>query len=400
MTRAGHRWWVGLCLSLLPVAACAQTAGVFAVFSTSLGRFTCYLDPARAPRTVANFVGLAEGSNAWLNLGTGEDMHTRFFDGTIFHRVVAGFVIQGGGQRVGSSFSGPGYSFRDEFSPELRHASNGILAMANSGPNSQGSQFYITVTPSYSGGDDRYSIFGHVSEGMDVVQAINGVSTTNDQPLVDVVLSNVTIVRIGPEAEAFDCRAWGLPAVGGGKSSLERVGTNLYVNFGRFTNSVCTLFRSTNWLAWTSAPLSFQTNAQPTNRIDVTGTMGETPFQAFSMAQVAYPDPIYIPISVPGRSFHMAFSSLGVSFDHWLGDGGTGTWRLVSSGVTNTGKIAYYSWTPAPYVGQLYIIYDVLYPMIYDCAYDGAGSTSNRVRQTVYQPPSYPVYYGTFTNGP
>ncbi len=323
------------------VPARAQGDGIYAVFNTSMGSFTCYLDHVRAPRTVANFIALAEGSNAWLNLNTGQDMHSRVYDGTIFHRVVSNFVIQGGGQAVGTSFRGPGYSFRDEFSPELRHNSNGILAMANSGPNTQGSQFYITATPSYSSGDDLYTIFGHVSAGSDVVQRINHVPVSNQRPLVDVVLSNVTIVRIGSEAKAFDCMAHGLPVVGGTEAGLLKDEAKYYLAFSQFTNSSYDVFYATNLEgAWSTTALPFQTNAMATNRVDVTGLVTNAPVRFFNVAQVCYPDPIYTPSGVVGRSFHMLFKTSGTRFSQWLDENGTGTWSiLLSGGGSGSGNI-------------------------------------------------------------
>lgn len=378
----------------------AQDDGLYAVFQTSLGSFTCSLDHVRAPRTVANFVALAEGSNAWLNLNTGEDLHTRFYDGTIFHRVVSNFVIQGGGQSAGGSFQGPGYSFRDEFSPELRHNTNGVLAMANAGLNTQGSQFYITMVTNYSSGDDLYTIFGRVAAGMDVVQRINYVAVSNQRPVTDVVLSNVTIVRVGAEAAAFDCMAHGLPAAGGTEAGLERTAANWFVTFNRLTNSTYNLFYATNlWGAWNSGALAFQTNAQAGSLVDVTELVTNAPARFFNVAQVRYPDPIYTPSSVVGRAFHMLFRSSGTQFSQWLGENGTGSWRFVTtSGVTNSGAILFYAWSQAPLYGQLYVAYDVLVPMLYTYAYDAAPPASNRMSQYIYA--SATTLYGSYTNSP
>jgi cyclophilin family peptidyl-prolyl cis-trans isomerase len=382
------------------VPARAQGDGLFAVFNTSLGSFTCYLDHVRAPRTVANFIALAEGSNAWLNLNNGQEVHSRFYDGTIFHRVVSNFVIQGGGQPVGATFRGPGYSFRDEFSPALRHNSNGILAMANSGLNTQGSQFYITATPSYSSGDDVYTIFGHVSAGSDVVQRINYVPVSSQRPLADVVLSNVTILRVGPDAEAFDCMAQGLPAVGGTEVGLTKDDTKYHVTFSQLTNSIYNAFYATNLDgAWSTTQLPFQTNAMPTNRLDVTELVTNAPSRFFQIAQVQYPDPVYTPSSVVGRSFHMLFKTSGTRFSQWLGENGTGTWSYVTTGgFTTNGAILSYSWSQSPYIGQLYVDYDTLYTMLYTYAYDVASPASNRMSQYIYFTGS--TFYGTYTNGP
>ena len=379
-------------LSMGVFQAPAADPGIYAVFVTSLGGFTCRLEQAHAPRTTANFVGLAEGSNVWVDFRTGENKLEPYYDGTIFHRVVSNFVIQGGARQVGDSMEGPGYSFRDEFYSELKHDSAGVLSMANSGPNTQASQFFVTIVTNYSSGDGKYSVFGHVTDGMDVVQAINRVPVTNERPIVDVVLSNVVIVRVGAEAEAFDTSACGLPVVTGTTSGLRRSATNLCVTFSRFTNSVPYFFFSSNLVSWSGAELAFTTSAVSEVRYDVTRMMTNAHRQFFHMTQINYPAPVYTPVSPEGWSFHMYFPDYAGTFDLWLYGNSTGTWRYGAG----SGSILYYNWTPGAYLGRLYVVYDILYPMLYDCAFDTPGS--NRVRQTVYSSPSA-QYWGTYTNG-
>src|SRR5436190_15991169 len=124
----------------------AQTNGIFADFTTSKGNFSCQLDYTNAPKAVANFISLATGSRSWLDLPTGRARTNAFYDGLKFHRVIAGFMVQGGSPK-GDGSDGPGYAFRDEFSAALRFDRFGRLAMANSGKDSNGSQFFITVAP-------------------------------------------------------------------------------------------------------------------------------------------------------------------------------------------------------------------------------------------------------------
>lgn len=390
---------LGVCCFLAaPCVASALSDGVYAVFVTGMGGFTCRLEHVRAPRTTANFVGLAEGSNAWVHLNTGQDMRAPFFNGGIFHRVVSNFVIQGGGQQVGSSFGGPGYSFRDEFHPELRHDTTGILAMANSGPNSQGSQFYITLT-SFASGDDKYSIFGRVLDGMEVVQAIGNVTLdSGSRPLVDVVLSNVTILRVGTEARQFDTSAYGLPRVGGTTVGIKRT-SGCFVTFDQDTNCSYHFVYSSNLVSWSRAELGFDTNAVPSAVLDVTVISTSCPMYFFSLAQVSHPAPIYTPMSANNRSFHMTFTS-GSTLDHWMGNNGTGTWKYVRLGETYTGRILYSAWTPKAWLGQLYAQYDSYWPpCLYDFAYDAPGS--NRFRQVVYDPVYGPLsFYGSYSNAP
>ena len=167
---------------------------VYAHFDTSMGKFTAELFESKTPKTVANFAGLAEGAKEWKHPGTGEKSTKPYYDGIIFHRIIDGFVIQGG-DPLGQGYGGPGYQFEDEFHPDLRHDRVGILSMANAGPNTNGSQFFITLGPTPHL-DRRHSVFGAVVEGLDVVEKIGKVKTDrNDRPVTPVVMNSVTIER-------------------------------------------------------------------------------------------------------------------------------------------------------------------------------------------------------------
>jgi peptidyl-prolyl cis-trans isomerase A (cyclophilin A) len=157
---------------------------IYAAFDTTEGRFKIRLFADKAPKTVENFVSLAEGAK------TGKP----FYDGTIFHRVIPDFMIQGGCPE-GTGRGGPGYRFNDEFHPELRHSRPGLLSMANAGPNTNGSQFFVTVaaTPWL---DNRHSIFGEVTEGYDVVEKISlAPRNPQDRPLKEIKITSVKIER-------------------------------------------------------------------------------------------------------------------------------------------------------------------------------------------------------------
>ena len=164
-----------------------------AVFTTSEGAFTVRLFDQEAPQTVANFVGLAEGTKEWTDPKTGKKVTRPFYDGLTFHRVIDGFMIQGGCP-LGTGTGGPGYKFGDEFSPKLRHGKAGILSMANSGPGTNGSQFFITLAPT-TWLDNKHSVFGEVVEGMDVVEKIGSVKTSKpgDRPVKPIVVESVEI---------------------------------------------------------------------------------------------------------------------------------------------------------------------------------------------------------------
>jgi len=158
-----------------------------AVFDTSLGKFDVELFAKECPEMVWNFVNLAEGRQNTEKGGN-------FYDGLKFHRVIDGFMLQGGCP-LGTGTGGPGYQFGDEFDPSLRHDDQGVLSMANAGPGTNGSQFFITLAPTPHL-DDRHSVFGKVTSGLDVVKKIGSVKTgAMDRPIEAVILNSVTIER-------------------------------------------------------------------------------------------------------------------------------------------------------------------------------------------------------------
>jgi peptidyl-prolyl cis-trans isomerase A (cyclophilin A) len=174
--------------------ATAVPTGTYAVFTTTEGTFTVRLFDQEAPKTVENFVGLATGTKEWTDPRTNKKVKQPYYDGIIFHRVIEGFMIQGG-DPLGQGIGGPGYNFADEFHPKLRHNKAGILSMANRGPNTNGGQFFITLGPTPHL-DDRHSIFGEVVEGMDVIKKIGSTATDGrDRPVKDVVMTSVKIEK-------------------------------------------------------------------------------------------------------------------------------------------------------------------------------------------------------------
>ncbi len=182
-----------LCLIGMAQAADSKLAdGVYAEIDTTKGKIICQLEFEKTPLTVANFVGLAEGTKFYSRDGSAPKKQDKpFYDGIKFHRVIANFMIQGGDPQ-GNGSGGPGYTFKDEFVPELKHDKPGILSMANRGPKTNGSQFFITHkdTPWLDG---KHTVFGHVLEGQDVVNKIAGGDTIN----------SIKILRIGDKAKAF-----------------------------------------------------------------------------------------------------------------------------------------------------------------------------------------------------
>ena len=169
-----------LALLLFTTVGCtASPTKTYAVFQTSMGKFTIELATEKAPKTSANFIKLAESG---------------YYNGIIFHRVIDGFMIQGG-DPTGTGSGGPGYTIPDEFDSSLKHNAPGIISMANAGPNTGGSQFFITLAPTPHL-DGKHAVFGKVTEGMDTVRAIGHVLTDrNDRPLRPVTINSITIEK-------------------------------------------------------------------------------------------------------------------------------------------------------------------------------------------------------------
>jgi len=168
---------------------------VLAQFTTSEGNFTVELFEKDAPKTVANFIGLAEGTKEWTDPKTGAAVKKPYYNGLIFHRVIPDFMIQGG-DPLGTGTGGPGYTFADEFQSGRKLDKAGILAMANRGPNTNGGQFFITLAPTpWLNG--KHTVFGEVTDGMDVIKKIGATKTTKpgDKPVKPIVIQSVKIER-------------------------------------------------------------------------------------------------------------------------------------------------------------------------------------------------------------
>jgi peptidyl-prolyl cis-trans isomerase A (cyclophilin A) len=177
------------------VAALTRPNGPSVVMDTSMGRISCQFYQKQAPKAVANFIALAEGTVDWTDPATKKKQHHKYYDGTIFHRVIPGFMIQGG-DPTGTGMGDPGYTFLDEFDPNLNFDRPGRLAMANSGPNTNGSQFFITEQ-AYDSLNQHYTLFGQCDNAsVEIVKAIARVERdSQDKPKTPVVLKRVTIVR-------------------------------------------------------------------------------------------------------------------------------------------------------------------------------------------------------------
>lgn len=234
------------CFLLVCGAAVAAPTndGMYATMQTTMGDVCFELYYTNTPRTVANFVSLAEGTRPWIDPRTTFVSNNPYYDGIIFHRAISNFMIQCGSPK-GDGTDGPGYTFEDEFDPTLRHDRPGVVSMANSGPDSNGGQFFITVTNT-AWLDDVHTVFGHVVEGMSVVSNIAAVATTNDKPLVDITITNLFITRNGTNALSFAVTNQSLPEVAA--IHVEIDGLNL--SAGTATSCYQYGYSSTNLSDW------------------------------------------------------------------------------------------------------------------------------------------------------
>lgn len=270
-------------LFLILASAGLAHGQIHADVSTNLGSFSIRLNESAAPQTVANFITLAEGTRPWIHPVTGA-IHSNepFYNGIIFHRVIDGFMSQTGSKK-GDGTDGPGYNFRDETNNGLSHSTAHVVSMANSGPDTNGSQFFITDAPTtYL--DGIHTVFGVVTSGQAVVDTINAVATdANDRPLTPVIIENISIRREGATALAFNEHAQLLPLVARPKVTLQsQTGTSPSVlidppltGFSRLS-----IHRSLDLAAWQSwGSLQHSRNQNPISLI--TGIEPTPPPKAF-----------------------------------------------------------------------------------------------------------------------
>lgn len=196
----------------LPAVQLPLEPGLYAVIYTSMGNIVCRLFQDKAPKTVANFVGLATGTKVWTDPATGKTRHSPLYAATTFHRVIPDFMVQGG-DPAGDGTGGPGYEFKDEIDTNFSFDHPGILAMANHGPDTNGSQFFITVAPA-AHLDGHYSAFGEVVSGQDVADAISKVPRdSEDKPLTPVKIIRIAIRRVPANTATLSPKRYGYPRI-------------------------------------------------------------------------------------------------------------------------------------------------------------------------------------------
>lgn len=340
---------------LATAPAQAQTNGIFADISTSLGTFTVELDYVRAPRTTANFIGLATGEQAWRDPETGGLRSDGFYDGTAVHLIryddslVPGqtnrLAIQGGLRQVRSAAGtedwsgGPGYTLLDEVTNGLSHGA-GVISMVQDGPHAGASEFMVTCTNAEIYWNGRQTVFGRVASNMAVVEALANLPLSNGFPQVVAGVSGIAIRRVGAEAEAFDVSAWNLPQMAASEIALQMgQGTDRSsIAYDVPPQSQYFVGRTTNLLdpSWTIDEVGFHPGAA-TNRVTnsfAAGAFGPRYF--FHAVQARYPVFSAIPLG-PGLQLFTEWSD-GLTRQYQIdlrgGSGNsTGIWVTVSNGV-------------------------------------------------------------------
>ncbi len=364
----------------------AQQDGIFADFQTSMGGFTCRLYHAEAPKAVANFIGLATGERAWLDLPSGQFRTNPFYNGTIFHRVIADFMNQGGSPNKQGN-DGPGYSFVDEFSPSLRHTNFGVLSMANSGPDSNGSQFFVTAAPT-TWLNDVHTIFGQVVGGSNVVYSINHVATSGSRPVVDVVIQRVGIRRVGTAAQAFNIHAQGLPVVTNIPLAMAVSTSQATLTFSNRLNADNRLYSSTNLTSWGVEALGIETTSPiGTNTLYKPVAPSR---QFYRMARVDYASTQPVPKNVLGKTVTLKLNG-GVDIVISLNSSGTGAY---SSNAYPPGTVRSYNWVQDATYGRFKpISFSGLVDMVLHLNY----VTGTNFSGTAYTSPNPTPISGSYT---
>lgn len=370
--------------------------GIYADFVTSMGSFTCRLDYSIAPKAVANFIGLATGQRPWIDMTNGTVRTTPFYDGTTFHRVIDKFMIQGG-SRKGDGTDGPGYVFVDEFKDSAKFDKAYQLAMANSGPDSNGSQFFLTVATAQHL-NNVHTIFGRVTSGTNVVMDISKVAVSTNgtsKPLTDVVIQSVTIRRVGSTAINFDINTKGLPVVTNAPLQLTAAETAVGLSFPNRQYAHNRLFVSTNLNSWTADSLGVELTTTFTNRVFRTNDTGP---HFYRFAQAVYAESTLAPKDLANRVLTLDTASqsgtVRVQITHDAQ--GKAVSYTRSDGKSGTNSYSYY--IQHPYKAQIGYVFSAegVWPLEGRIQFDTA--TSGKLSAVEYWLNMFeqPVY-GTFT---
>jgi hypothetical protein len=271
-------------------------------------------------------------------------------------------MIQGGSPN-GHGTDGPGYTFTDEFSPLLRHDGFGVLSMANSGPDSNGSQFFVTLAAT-AHLNDIHSVFGRVTSGSNVVFAIGQVARdANDKPLTNVVIQNIAIRAVGETAQAFSVQSQGLPTVTNLTASIAAGATNFSLGFSNRLYADNRLYRSTNLTVWSATGLGVEVSSPVTNGVTLPSLATN---EFLRLVQIDNPNGRPIPKSLVGRTMVLSFNNGVGTLTNVFTNSVRGTYTYVpTNGPSGSGGITTYNWIVTPYRGRLSPIqFTALVPMV------------------------------------
>ncbi|MGJ8645094.1 MAG: peptidylprolyl isomerase [Luteolibacter sp.] len=383
-----------LSFCLLIAASLPLRAQIYADFTTSDGDFTVELDYTNSPLTVANFIMLAEGTRDWVDSANGAvRTNTPYYDGIIFHRVVETFVNQAGSQN-GIGTDGPGYAFPDEVSNGLSFDTPYLIAMANSGPNTNGSQFFITVgTPTFL--DGVHTIFGSVTSGTSVMDAINVVSTDADKkPDTDITINSVTIRRVGVAANAFDEFSQIFPTVQSVTPNITFPASTATLNFDQAARTSFSVYTSPDLLTWAQQNryLDFTNSVQSTFDTGISASQ-----QFFATSITTWPADAYAIDTYFGRDVTI------------IANGSTFVLSVNPSGSSIIGTLAIDGGTPSTvtefreektqgYSSTFLIFTETFVPFRFNLGYD--GTNVGRVSGTAFFTGNPTSLSGTFTLDP
>ena len=361
--------------------------GLYATLQTTMGEVCFELYYTNAPRTVANFVSLAEGSRPWIDPRTTFVSTDPYYNGGIFHRVISNFMIQCGSPK-GNGTDGPGYTFEDEFSPALRHDRPGTVSMANSGFDSNGGQFFIT-TAATAWLDDKHSVFGRVAEGMNVVSNIAAVATANEKPLIDVVITNVFITRNGTNAQNFAVTNQLLPEVTSLPISITNT-NGIRIATGTATSGYQYIYSSTNLYDWSEAASKYWPEASGDWSFAISGELKEF----FHATRVEYVPDVNMPDTIAGHHLTITLpgsSPLVLQVNPVSGGGGVFSY----AGYPDDGLVSW-SWDKEPYRSVFFVRTD--YPEYYTFLLHYSSPTSGRCQVYYYYSGWQNWGEGTFTD--
>ncbi len=339
-----------LCTFILANQAPAQIYADVQVAGGVSGTFTITLEHTKTPGAVANFIGLATGTRGWLDAVTGAIRYDHFYSGVTFHRVVAGFVSQTG-SRNGMGTDGPGYKFRDEIDPTLTHV-NYAVAMANSGKHTNGSQFYICKGPQ-SFLDGNYTVFGLVTSGQSVCDAINATPVSGSTPVTPITIQSVNIY--GPSFAAYNREPDWLPKVRNANPVMKIAGPAFSLGYDRMPHSEYTVWHSAQLVTWAGFDSSYFAGTSPSTDVDVSSTAtGSSHFYRMARVDYATARNAFIPVGVGGKTY--TFSSNFIpSTATFNAAGNGGTWTLQTTPTAGSGSIAIVEYTQEAYLPSLYM---------------------------------------------